>query len=292
MDMATILKHAKANRYAVPAFNVWDLTSTYAARLAAEEEDAPIILAPIMLASEPEAAIRATETDLCVEASLSSARQSTMPMAVHVDHGKSFEVCMKGIRMGFTSVMIDASTLSYEENAAITKRIVDSAHPCGVTVEAELGHVAEGEDELTDELRAKLFTRPDEAIRFVEETGVDALAVSVGTLHGAYKFEPKLDFDLLQELCDRVPAYIVIHGGSGTPNLERVASMGVTKINIATESVTAWVEQIRKVADKSPWEAFMGINKGGIEATKKAMVARIRSFNANGKATDLLKGLL
>jgi fructose-bisphosphate aldolase class II len=198
---------------------------------------------------------------------------------------------MSSIRLGFTSVMIDASTLSFADNAAITRKVVDAAHAVGVTVEAELGHVGQGADEMTEELAAKVLTKPDEAVRFVQETGVDALAVSVGTLHGVYRFEPKIRWDLLDELVAKVPAYLVIHGGSGTPGLEKVARVGVTKINIATEIITSCVERLRKEATKPVFEAFQGIQKGTVEAEKEAMVSRIRCFGANGKGRDLLRSI-
>ena len=288
LPMAGMLKHAKENRYAIPAFNVFDLATMHACKLAAEEEDAPVIIA----GADAGDRVGPVSSELFAALALTTARNSTMPMAVHVDHGKSFKGCMTGIRLGYTGVMIDASTLPFDENVAVTKQVVDAAHAVGVSVEAELGHVGSGMEELTDEMRARLFTKPDDAIRFVKLTGVDALAVSVGTLHGVYKFEPRLDFELLQELCDRVPACLVIHGGSGTPGLEKVARMGVTKINIATEIVQACMAKVPGESDKEGRALLNAITANNIEAGKAAMIERIRSFGANGHGKALLKSLL
>jgi len=163
LAMATMLKHAKANHYAIPAFNVWDLQSMLALQQAAEQEDAPVIIA----GAEVGDSIGGPSSEYWASLAVTCARNSTAPLAVHLDHGKRFESAMRAIRLGFTSVMIDASTLPFAEKVAITRKVVEAGHAVGVTVEAELGHVGSGEEELTKEIKAKVCTRPDEAVRFV-----------------------------------------------------------------------------------------------------------------------------
>jgi fructose-bisphosphate aldolase class II len=285
LAMATMLNHAKENHYAIPAFNVWDLQSMYALKLAAEEQDAPVIIAG---ADMGDGAIGNPNPEFWASLARTCANESSMPMAIHLDHGRSFDSVMKAMRLGFSSVMIDASTLPFDENVAVTRKVVEAAHAVGVTVEAELGHVGEGSEELTEDLQEKLFTKPEEAIQFVEETGVDALAVAVGTQHGVYHFEPKLNWDLLKELIDCVPACLVLHGGSGTPGLEDAAHIGVTKINIGTEIVLSLIERLQQEVVKSGFAALQGVLSGCVEAQKNVMVDRIRCFGANGQGHALM----
>jgi fructose-bisphosphate aldolase class II len=284
--MAFMMKHAKENHYGIPAFNVWDLGSIRAAELAAEQEDAPVILA----GAESHMKYGGENLKHWAALAIECAENSSVPMAVHLDHGRRFELAMQCIRLGFTSVMIDSSALPYEENAAIAKSVVDAAHAVGVTVEAELGHVGSGMDKLTKEMIEESFTKPDEAVRFVEETGVDALAVAVGNLHGLYKFEPNVDMDLLATLCEKVPAYIVMHGGSGTPDLDQAVKLGVTKVNIGTDIGVAFRKSVAKTLKENPLEQLSGLSilQPSIEAMKEVMVGRIRQFGCNGQASKMM----
>lgn len=280
VTMEKMLKHAKANKYAVPAFNLTDMNALIAAAQAAEEEDAPIIIAGLEYGGPDHGRL-----DVWTEAAKCIARSATVPMAIHLDHGPSYEMAVRCIQLGFTSVMIDASTKPYEENVAITREVVKLAHAVGVTVEGEIGHVGQGTDELTEEKASKLLTKPEEALRYVKDTGVDAVAVSIGNQHGVYKFTPNIHWDLLENLVKEVPAYIVMHGGSGTPGLEKAARMGVTKINIGTDIGMAYVDSLPGVIKAGPFGLFAAPQ----EAVKKVLVGRIREFNANGKGRDLIR---
>ena len=212
-----------------------------------------------------------------VEAALTESPE--VPVCVHLDHGPSFEMCKDCIDGGFTSVMIDGSALPYEENVALTKKVVDYAHPRGVWVEAHLAKLAGSEEHVKSE--GHQFTDPDQAVDFVEKTGCDSLAVAIGTSHGAYKFkgEAKLDFPRLETICEKLPNYpLVLHGASSVPHefveecnkyggnvgdargvpedmLRRAATMGVCKINVDTDIRLALTASIRKYMVEHP-EAF------------------------------------
>jgi fructose-bisphosphate aldolase class II len=285
--MTDILDDAKANNYAVPSFNVWDMQSIAALRLAAEQEDAPVILAAADLGN----GIGNPDSESWAMLALRCARESRMPIAIHLDHGRSVQSVLKAISLGFTSVMIDASHLPFEENVALTRQVVAIAHPIGVSVEAELGHVGMGTDELTDDVRAQLFTRPADAVRFVEMTGVDALAVAVGTLHGAYRFEPKIEWELLKEITTKVPAHIVLHGASDTPNLDRAVRAGVTKLNIGHEIIRSLMNCLHENSAKAGFESLKVILNRTPVVQKDAMVVRLRDFGASGKGRALAEKL-
>ncbi len=278
-----LMKYAKEHKFALAAFNVNDLQSMLAAVEAAEEEDAPIILA---LGA---GVLQAGRGKIVADMATSLAEQSRIPMAVHLDHGPSFDWAMKAIRYGFSSVMIDHSTKPWEENVRLTKEVVAAAHAVGVSVEAEIGHVGQGTEQLTDDMRKKLLTTPEMAVQFVEETGVDSLAVAVGNLHGLYSFEPKIEYDRLDAIVKACPAYIVMHGGSSTPGLDKATALGVTKINIATDAQVAYRDAVKNLFETKPLNSLRGmhITAAGKEAMKGVMIDRIRTFNANGKASTI-----
>jgi fructose-bisphosphate aldolase class II len=280
VDMKVLLQKARREGYAVPAFNITDLQSIQVVVAVCEEENAPCL----MEAAEP--TLRTYGADYLVAMAEVAARRARVPVAFHLDHGKSFEVIMAGIRAGFTSVMIDASEKPFDENAAITKRIVDIAHACGVSVEAELGHVGVADHEPTAEEKAKFLTDPDEAARFVQLTQVDALAVAVGTAHGMYKYEPQLDLERLQAIAARVPLPLVLHGGSGTPGLERTPPLGIAKINIFTDLQIPIREKAKEILTTVPLEKLMAprIWKTANEAAAPVVRERIRLLGAAGKA--------
>src|SRR5690606_31282371 len=172
-----------------------------------------------------------------------------LPIALHLDHGSSFEVAMACIRAGFSSVMFDGSHYPLEENIRLTKEIVKAAHAMGVSVEGELGTIGGVEDDISvDEADASL-AKPEEAIRFYEETGVDALAIAVGTAHGMYKGEPNIRFDIIDEVAKAIPVPIVLHGGSGVKDeaIKEAIAKGVGKINVNTENQIACTDTIRDI---------------------------------------------
>jgi len=269
-----MFKKAYEGGYAIGAFNVNNMEIVQAITEAAKEENAPLILQGSSGARK-----YANHTYLMklIEAALV---ETNLPIAVHLDHGDTFELCKSCIDGGFTSVMIDGSHFPFEENIALTKKVVEYAHEKGVTVEGELGRLAGIEDAVNVSAEDAAFTRPDEVEEFVSRTGVDSLAIAIGTSHGAFKFsgEPKLRFDILEEIQKRLPGFpIVLHGASsvipeyvdmvnkyggnmpgakGVPEemLRKAASMAVCKINIDSDHRLAMTASIRKVFAETPGE--------------------------------------
>jgi fructose-bisphosphate aldolase class II len=286
VSMDVLLKHARENGYGIPAFNVYDLKSMQSAIDVAEEEDAPIIIMGY------EGHIEYAGGDAFSTLALSLADRTDIPIALHLDHGSSFEWAMKAIRYGFTSVMVDASRQPFEKNVEVTKRVVEAAHAVGVSVEAELGHIETGDVKLTEEQAAKKMTDPAEAAIFVEKTGVDALAVAVGNAHGLYKYEPKLDFRRLEDISRNVDAYIVLHGGSGTPGIADAIKLGVTKINIYTDTQVAFRNSIKRTLESRPLEDLDAIEimRPAILELKGVMRAKIREFKCHGHGSRILCG--
>ena len=255
VTMKEILEDAKEKKYAVGAFNVPNLESIQAVISAAEELNVPVI---IQHAEVHENLITMQEIGPIM---LDYARRASVPVCVHLDHGASFDLCVQAIRLGFTSVMYDASAKSYEENFEETKEMVKIAHAAGVSVEAELGHIftsqvvqgegagSDGKDDYDD--LDSIYTDPEVAGEFVEKTGVDCLAVAFGTTHGVYLTEPKLDLPRVAEIRDAAGVPLVMHGGSGVSDEDyRVAiENGICKVNYYTYMNTAGGK-----ASKEYWE--------------------------------------
>ncbi len=269
-----MFKKAYEGGYAIGAFNVNNMEIVQGITEAAKEENAPLIL---QVSSGARKYANHTYLMKLIEAALV---ETNLPIAVHLDHGDTFELCKSCIDGGFTSVMIDGSHFPFEENIALTKKVVEYAHEKGVTVEGELGRLAGIEDAVNVSAEDAAFTRPDEVEEFVSRTGVDSLAIAIGTSHGAFKFsgEPKLRFDILEEIQKRLPGFpIVLHGASsvipeyvdmvnkyggnmpgakGVPEemLRKAASMAVCKINIDSDLRLAMTASIRKVFAETPGE--------------------------------------
>ena len=231
-----ILTKAKAEGYAVPATNVDHDHNVRAAIEAAEEMNSPLILNMTPTANP--------DMEFFGPIAAEMARRSSQQICLNLDHGKTFEQCLLGVRSGFTNIMIDRSTLPFEENVKQVKEMVDICHALGLTVEGELGHVGMGDNYAVDGNQA--LTDVKEAAAFVEQTGVDALAVALGTAHGAYKGVPKIRFELLHELRDAVPVPLVLHGGSGSgdENLARCAKEGINKLNLSNDLKRAAIENL------------------------------------------------
>jgi len=283
VSMNVLLAHAREHRYAVPAFTV-NLESIETAARAAEEEDSPIILMGW------EGDLQRTDIRHWAALTRAVAQSSRVPTAVHLDHGTCFRICMEAIQCGFTSVMIDGSGKPYQENVAVTRKVVETAHVVGVTVEAELGRVGQGSEKLTKAEAQQMMTDPDQAAEFVRATGVDALAVAVGNLHGLYKYEPKLDLERLEEIRNKVDCFIVLHGGSGTPRRPEAIARGVTKINVAADLQLAFLGGIRRVLENVPATPRYQANVlvPATDAMKEVMKATIREFGACGQAATVL----
>ena len=299
---------AYAGQFAIGAFNVNNMEIIQGIMRAASEEKSPLIL-QVSAGARKDAG--QTYIMKLVEAALTE--DPSIPVCVHLDHGPSFEMCRDCIDGGFTSVMIDGSSLPFEENIALTKKVVEYAHPRGVWVEAELGRLAGIEEHVVSEGHS--FTDPDEAVEFVEKTGCDSLAVAIGTSHGAYKFkgEAKLDFPRLKTICEKLPNYpLVLHGASSVPQefvelcnkyggnvggakgvpedmLREAARMGVCKINVDTDIRLALTASIRQFMVEHP-EAFdpRQYLKPAREAVYKMVARKIRDVMGSSGKADLL----
>jgi fructose-bisphosphate aldolase class II len=298
-----LLKKAQREAYAVGAFNIQNLESLLAVVEAAAEEKSPVIVAVTP------SAIKYGGLNFLAGLIKTAAEALPIPMSLHLDHGEEVETVKKCLEAGFTSVMIDGSHLPFEENISLTKHVVDLAHQKGVSVEGELGRLA-GIEEKTVAEREAVLTDPIEAEEFVRRTSVDALAVSIGTSHGAYKFkgEPKLDFERLKQIRERVDVPLVLHGASSVPqwiiekatkygaelagakgipedHIRKAIALGITKINIDTDLRLAFTATIREVLATSPKEfdprKILGPAK---EAMKEVVKAKMRLFGSSGKA--------
>ena len=251
VPMSDLLREAHARGYAVPAFCVWNLETARAVL-----ETASALSSPVILMHGP------GEIPLLSPAEIStSVRQLSerypLPAALHLDHGDSLEQVEEYLGAGFTSVMLDYSTRPYAENAAALREVTARAHPLGVTVEGELGHVGRNTLETVEGSDDSTLTDPEEAAAYVAETGVEALAVSIGNAHGQYTRLPRLDFDRLAAIRERVGVPLVLHGGSGTPeaDLRQAISLGIAKVNVATDLITAFRQSLldQWTAGRNPW---------------------------------------
>lgn len=253
-----ILLKAKNEGYAVVAPDFIDLDSARVFVETAQKIGKPIILSYAQAHSEIISLEEAATIGKLVAESVD------VPIVLHLDHGTDEDVIRKAISIGFTSVMIDASMDSFEENVRRTKAIVDYAHLFGVSVEAEIGHVGSGENYENHDTCDSVYTEVEDAISFVEQTGVDSLAVSIGTAHGVYKGIPVLNFERLHELAQAVQVPLVLHGGSGSgdENLHRCALEGISKINIFTDFMIGGMKEIEKAQPKDYFALKKAANKG------------------------------
>lgn len=250
-----VLADAKAGKYGVPAPDYLDLDSARVFVRTAEELGKPVIL------SYPQLEDATFPLEEAAAVGKLMAERVKVPVVLHLDHGEDVEFLKRSIDLGFTSVMIDASTDPFEENVRKTKEVIAYAHPRGVTVEAEIGHVGHGENLTAIEENESIYTTVEEAKRFVELTGVDSLAVSIGTVHGVYKnlATPQLNFQRLAEIAAAVSVPLVLHGGSGSgdDNLARCCREGISKVNIFTDFLTGAMKRIQAESPKS-WPAMKG----------------------------------
>jgi fructose-bisphosphate aldolase class II len=281
VPMKDLVLKAQKGHYAVGAFNCNIMEIVQAIVAAAQAENAPVII------QASQGAIKYAGINYIAGLTKLAAESVKVPVALHLDHGTSFEQCMECIGSGFSSVMIDGSKLPLNENIALTKKVIEIARILGVSVEGELGKIGGTEDDISVSEREALFTDPDEAERFCSETGVDALAIAIGTAHGQYKGTPKLDFDRLKEIVKRVATPIVLHGSSGVPDdaIREAISLGVAKVNIDTNIREAFTDAARKVLADNPKEIdprkILGPAR---EAAIQIIREKIRVFGSNGKA--------
>jgi len=276
-----LLEKAEREGYAVGAFNCNNMEIIQAIVAAAEAEKSPVII------QASQGAIKYAGLPYIIALAQIAADEATVPVALHLDHGTSFEQVMQCIRYGFSSVMIDGSKLPLEENIALTNKVLDVARAVGVSVEAELGKIGGTEDDIFVHDRDALFTDPDEARVFVERTGVDSLAVAIGTAHGQYKGEPKLDFPRLEKIKSLVKIPIVLHGSSGVPDeaIREAVKLGVRKVNIDTNIREAFVKGVREVISQNPNEIDPRKILGPAKKVMTAVIQeKIRLFGSSGKA--------
>ena len=264
-----MLQKAKKEHYAVPHFNINNLEWTKYILEECQELNVPVILGVSEGAAKY---MGGFETIANMVKGLLNDLNITIPVCLHVDHGQSFETCKKAIDAGFTSVMIDASKKELEENIRITKEVVDYAHPKGVSVEAEVGHIGGTEDNITsEETNATL----EECLSITNNTGIDALAPALGSVHGFYKGEPNLDFERMKLINETLSIPLVLHGGSGIPDdkIEKTIACGTSKINVNTELQVAWTSAVRSFLkeDDKQYDPRKVIGSG-----EKAMKNKIR----------------
>ncbi|HHV64437.1 MAG TPA: class II fructose-1,6-bisphosphate aldolase [Peptococcaceae bacterium] len=281
VSIKELLQKAQQGRYAVGAFNCNNMEIVQAIVAAAEAEKAPVII------QASQGAIKYAGLNYIVALTKVAAASVKVPVALHLDHGTSFEQCVQCMANGFSSVMIDGSKLPLAENIALTKKVLEVARPLGISVEGELGKIGGTEDDISVSEKEAFFTDPDEAERFCRETGVDALAVAIGTAHGQYKGVPKLDFDRLREIVKKVSTPIVLHGSSGVPDdaIREAIQLGVAKVNIDTnirEAFTAAARQVLAANSKEidPRKVLGPAREAAIEIIRE----KIRVFGSSGKA--------
>jgi fructose-bisphosphate aldolase class II len=276
-----LLLQAQKNKYAIGAFNVNNMEIIQAIISAAEELNSPVIL------QASQGGIKYAGIDYIAGLGKIAGRNANVPVALHLDHGTDFDQVMLCLRHGFTSVMIDGSRFPLKENIEFTKRVVDIAHAVGVSVEAELGKIGGTEDHITVDEREATMTDPEEARIFVEETGVDSLAIAVGTAHGVYRGEPKIDFDRIKAIRELVDVPLVLHGSSGVPeeSLRRAISLGISKINIDTDVRATFAKGVKEFLLENPDEIdprkILGPAR---KAMKEAIKKKIEIFGSVDKA--------
>lgn len=282
LTMKDLAKVAKENRFAVPAFNICSFDMLKAIMEEAEAQNAPVILE-----------IHPDEIAYLGDSFVATVREyalrSLVPVVIHLDHGGRIEDVMRAIRNGYTSVMIDASTLPYDENKALTKRVVELAHMVGVSVEAELGTI--GNNNSAEGGSANIiYADPDQAEDFVTSTGIDTLAIAIGTAHGLYPKDmiPKLNIDLLKELEQRLDIPFVLHGGSGNPDAEvsQAAQHGVCKVNLSSDLKSVFFATVRTYLNEhldqyEPNQIYLVAN----EAVKEVVRHKLGVLGAIGKAS-------
>lgn len=280
MTTKQILKKAQEEHYAVGAFNIENMEMVMAVISAAEEMNAPVIM------QTTPSTVSYAGLDYFLANVKVAASRANVPVAIHLDHGSSFELASQAFRTGYTSIMIDGSHGDFESNVKLSKSVVDMCKSSGIAVEAELGKVGGKEDDL-DGGDGDIYTDPLEAKEFVERTGVDSLAIAIGTAHGMYKGEPKLDLDRLSAIREVVSVPLVLHGGSGIPDskVQEAIRRGICKVNYATELRIAYTDGIKKYLSENP-DAIdpKKYNKAGFDEVKKFVKEKMRVCGCENKA--------
>ena len=274
VTLSEILKDANERHYAVGAFNCLSLENVMGALEAAEDLRSPIIL-QLAEVQFPEAPM-----ELMAPLYLEAAKRSSVPVCVHLDHGQSLETCVRAIRLGFTSVMFDGAALPFEENVAVSSEVTRIAKAAGVDVEAELGKVGNSGVDTAD-----VFTDVEESVQFVKKTGIDALAVAIGNLHGHYVHTPQLNIGRLIEIHEANRLPLVLHGGSGTSEADFKACIhnGICKINVATAIQRRIMKRIKERLAVKPDEEYVPLKQVMIDASREVVTEHIMLFESNGR---------
>ena len=270
VNLNDILPHAQKNGYAVGLFNTTDTDMLEAVIAAAEEMRSPVII------GTAEVLLPYGELQLIAPAMVHAAKKASVPIVVHYDHGLTFDRCIEAIGLGFSSIMFDGSANSEEENLRSTREIVKIAHSFGLSVEGEIGHV--GEASSCDNDATDMYTTPEEAVDFIAKTGVDALAIAIGTAHGAYKTKPKLDIERLKAIRNVTDTPLVLHGGSGLSDddFRNTVKHGIAKVNIFTDLCNAGIEAVKDNLDLP----YLEMRNKKVEYIKKAVENKMKLFGS------------
>lgn len=276
VNLNCILKDAQKNNYAVGLFNATDSDMLQAVIGAAEEMKSPIII------GTAEVLLPYGGLELISPSLINYAKQASVPVAVHYDHGLTFDKCMTALKLGFSSIMFDGSAKAYDDNIAQTQEIVKIAHSFGATVEGEIGHV--GNADSVDDTDAQGYTTPAEALKYIKDTGVDALAIAIGTAHGAYIKKPKLDFDRLKAIRAVTDIPLVLHGGSGLTDQDFINAIkgGIAKINIFTDLCIAAERAIKEASDNKI--GYLEMRNKKVAAIKDEAKRKISLFGSANRA--------
>ncbi len=276
VNLNDVLKKAQKEKYAVGLFNTTDSDMLQAAIEVAEELNSPIVI------GTAEVLLPYGELKLIAPSVIAAAKRAKVPVVVHYDHGLTFDRCIEALKLGFSSIMFDGSTKDYETNLKETQEIVKIAHSFGASVEGEIGHVGQASTE--DNLASDMYTTPEEAKAYVEATGVDALAVAIGSAHGVYKSKPQLNLQRLEEIASAVDTPLVLHGGSGLSDddFRNCAAKGMAKINIFTDLCLAGERAMKEGLEKNL--GYLETRNLKVEYIKETVRKKILVFGSQNKA--------
>ncbi|MBE6538097.1 MAG: class II fructose-bisphosphate aldolase [Ruminococcaceae bacterium] len=276
VNLNDVLPKAREGGYAVGLFNTTDSDMLEGVIAAAEETRSPVII------GTAEVLLPFGELALIAPSIIARAKAASVPVVVHYDHGLTFDRCMEALKLGFSSIMFDGSAGDYETNIAQTREVVKIAHSFGASVEGEIGHVGQADAE--DGNDASLYTTPEQACKYIADTGVDALAIAIGTAHGAYKKKPKLDLERLREIRKATDTPLVLHGGSGLSDddFRNATRDGIAKMNIFTDLCLAGSRAMKEASDKGI--GYLEARNMKVEAIKEAAIEKMKLFGCAGKA--------
>ena len=276
VNLNDVLKKAQAENYAVGLFNTTDTDMAEAVIAAAEEMNSPVVI------GTAEILLPYGELKLIAPSLRALAERAKVPVVLHYDHGLTFDRCIEALKLGFSSIMFDGSAGDNEQNLRDTAEIVKIAHSFGASVEGEIGHVGNAGD--GDGIESDMYTTPEEAVQFVKDTGVDALAVAIGTAHGVYKTKPKLDIERLKQIRSACDTPLVLHGGSGLTDddFRNTIKYGIAKVNIFTDLCVAGVKAMQEGLAEN--KDYLSIRNMKVEEIKKAVMRKMELFGSKDKA--------